>query len=155
MRERPEVRASYDGLDALWDARAARLNQALAERSLPVHAANLTSVFTTLFTQPNRYDWMLQYYLRAQGIAMSWIGTGRFIFSHDYTDADFAEFTWRFAAAAEAMREDGFFWTSDALTERWIRRRVLREMLEARLLGRRRPARGERSAPLAPALQPD
>src|SRR5215467_9043126 len=109
----------------------------LNEKSLPVRVRNLTSVFSTLFTQPGRYAWMLQYYLRAHSIAMSWVGTGRFIFSHDYNDADFAELTSRFVAAAEAMREDGFFWTSAMLTERWIRRRVLREMLEARLLGRR------------------
>ncbi len=131
--DQPEVRASYVDLDALWDARAQKLNDALAERSLPVRVENLTSVFTTLFTQPNRYAWMLQYYLRAQSIAMSWIGTGRFIFSHDYTDADFAEFTSRFVAAAEAMAADGFFWMSEALTDRWIRRRVLHEMIGARI----------------------
>ena len=34
---------------------------------------------------------MLQYYLRAAGLSLSWVGTGRFIFSHNYTDDDFAE----------------------------------------------------------------
>lgn len=139
--DRPEVRAGYADLDALWDGRACALNEALAAKSLPVRVQNLASVFTTLFVQPSRYGWMLQYYLRAHGIAMSWVGTGRFIFSHDYTDADFAELTARFVAAAEAMADDGFFWASDTLTDGWIRRRVLREMLEARLLGRRRVKR--------------
>ena len=32
---------------------------------------------------------MLQYYLRAEGLALSWVGTGRLIFSLNYTDADF------------------------------------------------------------------
>ena len=32
-----------------------------------------------------RYNWMLQYYLRSEGLALSWIGTGRLIFSLDYT----------------------------------------------------------------------
>jgi glutamate-1-semialdehyde 2,1-aminomutase len=152
--DRPEVRASYVGLDALWDARAQQLNEALAARSLPIRVQNLTSVFTTLFTQPSRYGWMLQYYLREHGIAMSWVGTGRFIFSHDYTDADFADFVSRFVAATEVMATDGFFWADGKLTDRWIRRRVLFEMLEARLLGRRRPSRGQKTpADLAPALQ--
>jgi glutamate-1-semialdehyde 2,1-aminomutase len=152
--DRPEVRASYVGLDAIWDTRAHQLNEALAARSLPIRVQNLTSVFTTLFTQPGRYAWMLQYYLRAHGIAMSWVGTGRFIFSHDYTDADFADFVLRFVAATEVMANDGFFWAGAKLTDRWIRRRVLLEMLEARLLRRRRSSRGKKApADLAPALQ--
>ena len=155
--DRPEVRASYVELDAVWDARALQLNEALAARSLPIRVQNLTSVFTTLFTQPGRYAWMLQYYLRAHGIAMSWVGTARFIFSHDFTDADFADFTSRFVEAAETMGTDGFFWAGGKLTDRWIRRRVLWEILEARILGRRRPAHDETTPPadLAPALQPE
>ena len=38
---------------------------------------------------PSRYNWMLQYYLRAEGLALSWVGTGRLIFSLNFTDADF------------------------------------------------------------------
>ena len=45
---------------------------------------------------------MLQYYLRAEGLALSWVGTGRLIFSLNYTDADFAEVAERFVAAAAA-----------------------------------------------------
>ena len=37
---------------------------------------------------------MLQYYLRAEGLALSIVGTGRFIFSLNYSDADFAEGKW-------------------------------------------------------------
>jgi len=48
-------------------------------------------VWTTLYTQPSRYNWMLQFYLRAEGLSLSWIGTGRYIFSHDLSDADFRE----------------------------------------------------------------
>jgi glutamate-1-semialdehyde 2,1-aminomutase len=139
--ERPEVRAGYAEIDALWDGRARELNGALESRSLPVRVANMTSVFTTLFTLPGRYAWMLQYYLRAYGIAMSWVGTGRFIFSHDFTDEDFGEFRDRFVEAAEAMRRDGWWWAGPELTHGRIQRRVLGEMLAARFLGRRRTAR--------------
>ena len=54
--------------------------------------------------QPSRYNWMLQYYLRAEGLALSWVGTGRLIFSLNYTDADFAEVAGRFVTAAEKTR---------------------------------------------------
>ncbi len=122
----------YAYVDAVWDARAHRLNDAMQTRDLPVRVANMTSVFTTLYTVPNRFNWMYQFYLRAEGLALSWIGTGRFIFSHDYTDADFDEVVRRAVAAAEKMRDDGFFWSSPELTDKAIKRGVLRELLRAR-----------------------
>ena len=91
----------------------------------------MTSVWTVLFTDPGRYHWMFQYYLREAGVAMSWIGTGRFVFSHAWTDADFAGFADRFVAAAEAMLAGGWWWTSRALTGKAIKRRVLRETVKA------------------------
>jgi glutamate-1-semialdehyde 2,1-aminomutase len=86
---------------------------------------------------------MLQYYLRASGLALPWIGTGRFIFSHDLGDADFSEIATRFAGAARAMRDDGWWWKGAALTNRSIKRRVLGEVLSAvALRAARQPARG-------------
>ena len=63
----------------------------------------MSSIWTVLYTQPSRYNWMLQFYLRAEGLALSWIGTGRLIFSLNYTDADFDAVADRFVAAAKAM----------------------------------------------------
>jgi glutamate-1-semialdehyde 2,1-aminomutase len=131
-----EARAIYGGLDALWNARAATLNQRLRERKLPVQVANLSSIWTVSYTEPSRYNWMFQFYLRAEGLALSWIGTGRLIFSLNYTDADFAAVMDRFVAAAEAMRRDGFWWHDPAATNKSIKRRVLREVLAHRF-GRR------------------
>ena len=62
-----------------------------AAQDLPVRVANLSSIWTVQYTEPSRYNWMLQYYLRAEGLALSWVGTGRLIFSLNFTDADFAE----------------------------------------------------------------
>ena len=63
-----EVRAHYENLDTLWDGRARELNQRLERLRLPVRVANMTSVWTTLYTTPSRYNWMFQYYLRAEGL---------------------------------------------------------------------------------------
>jgi glutamate-1-semialdehyde 2,1-aminomutase len=131
--EMPEVRALYDGLDARWNERAARLNAMLAAEELPVRIANLSTIWTVCYTAPSRYNWMLQFYLRADGLALSWVGTGRLIFSLDYDDESFGEVATRFVAAARKMREDGWWWRNPALTDKAIRRRVLREMLTHRL----------------------
>ena len=122
-------RAVYNGLDDIWDGRAQKLNEALAAEGLPVQVANLSSIWMVNYTTPSRYNWMLQYYLRAEGLALSWVGTGRFIFSLNYTDADFAEVMQRFVAAASKMKEDGWWWHDAAMTNKTIRRQIMREML--------------------------
>ena len=128
----PEVRGLYRDLDQTWNDRAQRLNDRLRDEDLPVQVANLSSIWTVFYTRPSRYNWMLQYYLRAEGVALSWVGTGRLIFSLNYTDADFQEVADRFVTAARAMQRDGFWWSDATLTDRSIKRRVLREMLAHR-----------------------
>jgi len=130
--ETPAVREIYAGLD-IWDVRARLLNARLDAAGLPVRVANLSSIWTVFYTRPSRYNWMLQYYLRAGGLMLSWVGTGRFIFGLNYTDTDFAEVTDRFVAAAQAMEADGWWWADGSLTDRAIRRRILREMIGVRL----------------------
>lgn len=128
----PEVRAMYQDLDATWDARAATLNQRLQLAGLPVRVANLQTVWTVQYTEPSRHNWMLQFYLRAEGLALSWVGTGRFIFSLNYTAEDFQAVSDRFLRAAERMRDDGWWWHQPGLTNLRIRRGVLREMFRHR-----------------------
>ena len=124
-----DIQGLYDGIDEGWNVRAAHLNDMLAREDLPVRVANMSSIWTVNYTRPCRYNWMLQYYLRADGIALSWVGTGRLLFSLNYTDADFAEVAQRFVAAARAMQRDGWWWSPPSATNKSIRRRILREML--------------------------
>jgi glutamate-1-semialdehyde 2,1-aminomutase len=128
-----EIKAMYRDLDGVWDARAERLNQRLADEKLPVRLANLSSIWTVTYTQPSRYNWMLQYYLRAEGLALSWVGTGRFIFSLNYSDADFQAVADKFVAAARAMQGDGFWWSNAVLSNKAIKRGILREMILQRI----------------------
>lgn len=134
--ETPEVQAMYQGLDDIWNARAARLNARLAAERLPVQVANLSTIWTVLYTRPSRYNWMLQYYLRLEGLALSWVGTGRFIFSLNYGDAEFEAVADRFVAAARQMEQDGWWWHDGQLTDKGIRRRILKEMVRHRLSGK-------------------
>jgi len=127
--ESSAVRALYRDADEVWNARARRLNTRLADDGLPVRVENLSSVWTVCYAQPSCYHWMLQHYLRTEGLALSWVGTGRFIFSLDYTEDDFEAVAGRFVAAARAMKRDGWWWSHPALTAKSIRRRVLHDMI--------------------------
>ena len=129
--ETPEIRGLYQNLDRLWNDRAERLNERFANEGLPVRVANMSSIWTVFYTRPSRYNWMLQFYLRAEGLALSWVGTGRLIFSLNYTETEFQAVADRFVAAGRAMQADGFWWTDPALTNQSIKRRILREMLAA------------------------
>ncbi len=126
------VRALYADLDAVWNGRARALNERLSAAQLPVRIANLSTIWTVCYTQPSRYNWMFQYYLRAAGIALSWVGTGRLIFSLNYTAAEFAEVADRILSAARAMQGDGWWWAQPQLTNKSIKRGVLKEMIQAR-----------------------
>jgi glutamate-1-semialdehyde 2,1-aminomutase len=125
----PGIQQVYDGLDERWNARAALLNQRLHDAELPVQVASLSSIWTVFYTEPCRYHWMLQFYLRAQGLALSWVGTGRLIFSLNYSDEDFQAVVERFMAACEQMRADGWWWHGPAASNKSIRRTIVKEML--------------------------
>jgi glutamate-1-semialdehyde 2,1-aminomutase len=128
----PAIQALYNGLEETWNRRAAQMNQRLTELGLPVQVVNMSSIWTVRYTRPSRYNWMLQYYLREAGLALSWVGTGRFIFSLNYTDADFDAVVQRFVAGAQAMHNDGWWWAPPGLTNKAIKRGVLKEMLATR-----------------------
>jgi glutamate-1-semialdehyde 2,1-aminomutase len=125
----PAFRSIYHGLDETWNERARRLNERLVEHDLPVRVSNLSSIWMIHYTDPSRYNWMFQYYLRAEQLALSWVGTGRLIFSLNYTDTDFTEVADRFVAAAVKMKQDGWWWHDASITNKAIRRQILKEMI--------------------------
>jgi glutamate-1-semialdehyde 2,1-aminomutase len=131
--ETPPAHELYRDVEQTWNTRTRHLNQRLREEAVPVEVANLGSIWTVCYLRPSRYNWMLQYYLRAEGLALSWIGTGRLIFSLNYTDADFQAVADRFVAAARAMEQDGWWWHPPAATNKSIKRRILKEMIAHRL----------------------
>ena len=125
----PAFLSVYDGLDDTWNGRAQRLNAMMTAKDLPVRFSNLSSIWMVHYAEPSRYNWMFQYYLRAEGLALSWVGTGRLIFSLNYTEADFIEVADRLVAAATKMKQDSWWWRDASLTNKKIRRRILKEML--------------------------
>jgi len=106
-------------------------NQKFAEAALPLRVVNLATVWTVLFTEPSRYNWLLQYYLRAEGITLSWVGTGRCLSSLDFTAEDYQDLQAKLLHAAQTMKADGWWLTAAEQPEREkiMRTRLIREML--------------------------
>ena len=127
-----DIRLIYSDLDAVWNTRCAALNQRLVSEGLPIRIDNLSTIWTVSYTVPSRYNWMFQYYLKAEGLMLSWVGTGRLIFSLNYSDADFAAVSDKFLQAARRMVADGWWWRYTALSNKNIKKKILGEMWRAR-----------------------
>lgn len=127
----PDIRALYAGIDDTWNQRAQSLNQRLRDANVPVQVANMSSIWTVLYTRPACYNWLFQHYLRLEGLGLSWVGTGRIIFSLNYSQADFEAVADCFVQAAHKMQQDGWWWSDPEMTNKSIKRRILREMLAA------------------------
>ncbi len=134
------LRAQYATLDEVWGQRASEVNCRLREAGIPISVVNLCSVWTVLYDQPGRYHWMYQFYLRDQGLTLGWIGSGRFIFSHNYDADTFREVADRIVAAGQAMRNDGWWLPADTLTNTDIRIRMARELSQSLMFPRRSTA---------------
>ncbi len=127
--DKTATKALYQDLDERWNRRALALNLRLQQAGLPVQVANLSSIWTVFYTQPACFNWLFQHYLRLEGVALSWVGTGRLVFSLNYSEQDFEAVADGFVRAGLAMQADAWWWSTPALTNKAIKRRLLREML--------------------------
>jgi glutamate-1-semialdehyde 2,1-aminomutase len=108
-------------------------NESLSKLSLPVRVMNFATIWTVLFKEPGRYNWLLQYYLRAEGVTLSWVGTGRCMSSIDYTAEDYGELQAKLVKAAQSMKHDGWWLNEEQQPgrESTIRSRLLWEMAKS------------------------
>jgi glutamate-1-semialdehyde 2,1-aminomutase len=87
-------------------------NDLLATQSLPLRIGHLGTIWTVLFEEPGRYNWLLQYYLRAGGLGLSWVGTGRCLSSFDFEEHHYVQLREAIVNAARRMKDDGW-WPSE------------------------------------------
>ena len=106
-------------------------NQKLIALALPLRVMNLATVWTVLFKAPGRYNWLLQYYLRAEGVTLSWVGTGRCLSSMDFTAEDYLELQIKLLNAAQKMQSDGWWLTEQEHPgrDKSMRMRLMWELL--------------------------
>ena len=125
----PGEYAEMNGRCARW---VRSTNRQLAADALPLRVVHMGTVWTVLFGEPGRYNWLLQYYLRAQGVTLSWVGTGRCLSNMDFTEKDYDDLQTKLLAAAHAMQADGWWLTA---VEQPGRERTMRRMLVREVLG--------------------
>ena len=125
----PATARLYEEMNERCARWARDTNHTLATADLPLRVVHLGTVWTVLFTQPGRYNWLLQYYLRAEGLTLSWVGTGRCLANMDFTDKDYEELRTKLLYAALRMREDGWWPSATPRREREMRARLIREIV--------------------------
>jgi glutamate-1-semialdehyde 2,1-aminomutase len=108
-------------------------NENFSKLSLPVRVMNFATIWTVLFKEPGRYNWLLQYYLRAQAVTLSWVGTGRCMSSLDFAPEDYRELQAKLVNAAQTMKQDGW-WLNEQQQpgrEKTMRYRLIWEMTKS------------------------
>ena len=126
----PTIQNIYQNLDETWDRRAKYLNERFDQEKLPLKVSNFSSIWLLEYTTPSRYNWLVQFYLLRENISLGWIGTGRFIFSLNYTEEDFEQAADRIIKAAHQMKDDHWWWCHHGTTNKSIQREILKEMLK-------------------------
>merc|ERR1712187_42244 len=86
-----------------------KANEAFVNKGYPIKLANWFSVWSILYTQPGRYHWMFQYYLKDAGVNLSWVGTGRLLFSLEWQKADYDRLLERILVACSEMKKGGWW----------------------------------------------
>ncbi|MEY3953605.1 MAG: Glutamate-semialdehyde -aminomutase [Pseudomonadota bacterium] len=122
------IQERYLQQESVWVQRLKRFNEAFAENHIPVRVHGLQSIWTVSYSQPSRYHWMYQFYLRDEGLALSWVGTGRMIFSQNFDESDMEVVLEKMLSAAKRMKDDGWWWTTPETTHQSLRKKVSREI---------------------------
>ena len=126
----PATASLYDEMNERCAQWAQATNRALTDAKLPLRVMHLATVWTVLFTEPGRYNWLLQYYLRAEGLTLSWVGTGRCLGTMDFTDKDYEALRIKLVAAGGRMQADGWWLGAEhPRPEKIMRLRLIKEAL--------------------------
>ncbi len=129
----PECKAMVEGAEALWNERLQKMNVALQEQGHPIRFAGLPTIWTLMYQLPSRYNWMFQYHLRRHGVALSWVGTGRFIFNFSYTESEFEQVMDAVLKAATDMKNGGWWTLPEGTTAARVQKQLIKEMLGSAL----------------------
>ncbi len=129
----PDTASSYSRANRQCHEWAHTTNAELEKEGLPVRISQLGTIWTLTFLAPGRYNWLMQYYLRSEGLNLSWVGTGRCLTSLDFTPEDYRELGLKISIAARRMQNDAWWLdpTDDPRSERNMKKQLAREMIQS------------------------
>lgn len=107
--EKTETQKSYEAMHQNIDAFISKANTAFKAKGFPIQLTNWFSVWSILYTEPGRFHWLFQYYLKDAGVNLSWVGTGRLLFSLEWKKADYDRLLERMLQAATEMQKGGWW----------------------------------------------
>ncbi len=113
--ESDEARAGYDRLRSDVATWTRETNQIFHEQwggNPPIEVHSYSSVWTIIYKRPGRYHFLLQYYLKDEGLNLSWVGTGRLSFSIDFTMNDLTRLREKLIKACRRMEQDGWWYNA-------------------------------------------
>merc|ERR1712151_1130672 len=105
----PETHALYDKMHNDINSFIERANASFDEHNYPIKLTNWFSVWSIIYTTPGRYHWMFQYYLKDAGVNLSWVGTGRLLFSLEWKKEDYDRLLDRLLVACAEMKKGGWW----------------------------------------------
>jgi glutamate-1-semialdehyde 2,1-aminomutase len=126
-----EAKDLYDQRDVEVKQFVIDTNAQLEKEDIPLKLASYCTVWTMLFQTPGRYHWILQYYLKDEGINLSWVGTGRLNFSLDFTAEDMVEVRERMMKACRRMKADGWWYYDPKAPKLAIKLKLGKEIVVA------------------------
>jgi len=126
--KKAEADKEWERMHTCIDNFISKANKRFKEEGYPIELANWFSVWSIMFTQPGRFHWMLQYYLKDAGVNMSWVGTGRLLFSLEWQQKDYDTLLEKMLEACAAMKKGGWW---NPVEEKTIKKRLVIEILGA------------------------
>ncbi len=119
----------YQKKHDMFDVWVSTMNGEMEKRGFPVRLAHFSSVWLFQYTEPGRFHWLMQYYLRTRMVNLAWVGTGRLSFSLDFEQKHLDELKKSIIAACEDMQAGGWWWTSGENHASVIKSHVNKEIM--------------------------
>lgn len=136
--KKPETAKAYDAMAENVDSFISRANKTFKEKKYPIELSSWYSVWSILYTEPGRFHWMFQYYLKDAGVNLSWVGTGRLLFSIEWQKADYDRLLERLLVACDAMKQAG--WWEPPVAN--IKKKLMTEVIPAMFKNLLKPLMG-------------
>jgi|Transcript_116315 glutamate-1-semialdehyde 2,1-aminomutase len=109
----------------------AKANAAFEKEDYPIQLVNWFSVWSILYTKPSRYHWMYQYYLKDKGCNLSWVGSGRLLFSMEWEEKDYERLLGKMLDACKDMKRDGWWEPPKASISMTVNKEVLGALVQS------------------------